>query len=188
MVPVVTPRASGASVPCQSPCPHAGEDGQKNRSPGRTPVPYNAAAISTTIARCVWRTAAGSSRVVPEVYWNTASSSGVLCASYSTGYLASEASSASSATTTPTSAPARAAPVHAFVGDVQRLPASVEQLPQRGARAMTVRVRVGRVVREPGHGLRASIRGFSRSPKASRALDERRRSGALSGVFLRATT
>ena len=68
-VPVCTPSASGAKVPCHNPCPQAGDDGQKNRSPGRIPVPYSAATISVTIARCVWRTAAGSARVVPDVYW-----------------------------------------------------------------------------------------------------------------------
>ena len=36
---MVTPSASGASVPCQRPWPQAGEDGQKNASPGRMPVP-----------------------------------------------------------------------------------------------------------------------------------------------------
>ena len=35
----LTPSASGASVPCHSPWPQAGEDGQKKRSPGRMPVP-----------------------------------------------------------------------------------------------------------------------------------------------------
>jgi hypothetical protein len=74
-VPVVTPSASGASVPCHRPWPQAGDDGQKNSSPGRMPVPYSAANISVTIARCVCLTASGSSRVVPEVYWNTARSS-----------------------------------------------------------------------------------------------------------------
>ena len=30
--------------------------------------------MTTTMARCVWRTASGSARVVPEVYWNIAMS------------------------------------------------------------------------------------------------------------------
>ena len=68
IVPVVTPSASGASVPCHKPWPHAGEEGQKKSSPGRMPVPYSAAYINVTSARCVCLTAAGSSRVVPEVY------------------------------------------------------------------------------------------------------------------------
>ena len=67
--PMVRPSASGASVPCHRPCPQAGDDGQKKRSPGRRPVPYSAATISVTIARCECLTAAGSSRVVPDVYW-----------------------------------------------------------------------------------------------------------------------
>ncbi|MCY1368795.1 hypothetical protein D9M69_557960 [compost metagenome] len=69
------PSASGARVPCHSPCPHAGDEGQKKRSPGRRPVPYSAATIRVTRARCECLTASGSSRVVPEVYWNTARSS-----------------------------------------------------------------------------------------------------------------
>src|SRR5579859_4912061 len=74
-VPVVTPNANGANVPCQSPCPQAGEDGQKNSSPGRIPVPYNAANMRVTIERWVCFTAVGNSRVVPEVYWKAARSS-----------------------------------------------------------------------------------------------------------------
>src|SRR3546814_2174565 len=66
---------SGASVPCQRPWPQAGDDGQKYSSPGRMPVPYSAANISVTSDLCVCLTAAGNSRVVPEVYWNTAMSS-----------------------------------------------------------------------------------------------------------------
>ena len=66
---MVSPSASGASVPCHKPCPHAGEEGQKKRSPGRRPVPYSAASMSVTIERCVCLTASGSSRVVPDVYW-----------------------------------------------------------------------------------------------------------------------
>ena len=41
--------------------------------------------MSTTMARCVCRTAAGSSRVVPDVYWKTARSSGVLRSSQREG-------------------------------------------------------------------------------------------------------
>ena len=38
----------------------------------------NGTSITTTSARCVWRTASGSSRVVPDVYWNIAMSSAVV--------------------------------------------------------------------------------------------------------------
>src|SRR5436309_1506391 len=60
------PSASGAIVPCQSPWPQAGEEGQKYRSPCWSPRPYRAATISVTTARWVWRTASGSPRVGPE--------------------------------------------------------------------------------------------------------------------------
>ena len=34
--------------------------------------------MSVTTERWVWRTASGSARVVPDVYWNSASSSGAV--------------------------------------------------------------------------------------------------------------
>ncbi len=37
--PTGMPSASGAIVPCQRPWPHAGDDGQKYRSPGASPTP-----------------------------------------------------------------------------------------------------------------------------------------------------
>src|SRR5262245_22992526 len=73
--PAATPSASGLIVPCHSPCPQAGDDGQKYRSPARSPTPKSAATIRVTTDRWVWRTASGSARVVPEVYCSTARSS-----------------------------------------------------------------------------------------------------------------
>ncbi len=55
--------------------------------------------MSVTMLRWVWRTAAGSSRVVPDVYWNTARSSARVSAAWRSGYRASPARNASSATT-----------------------------------------------------------------------------------------
>jgi hypothetical protein len=128
MVPVVTPIASGARVPCQRPWPHAGDDGQKNSSPGRMPVPYSAASITTTMARCVWRTASGSSRVVPDVYWNIARSSGALCQAYVAGSAPSVVSHAWSEITT--SRPSMLRAVAAFSSFVMR---------SRGAQSSTRR-------------------------------------------------
>ena len=56
--------------------------------------------MTTTMARWVWRIASGSSRVVPEVYWNSARSLALVLQAKSEGNCASEAMKASSAMTT----------------------------------------------------------------------------------------
>src|SRR3972149_4536452 len=53
--------------------------------------------------------------------------------------------------TPPRDAPGVRPTVDALVGDVERPPVAVEQLPQRRRRVVAVRVRVARVLRQPGH-------------------------------------
>ena len=62
-------------------------------------MPYSAATVSVTSARWVWRTASGSSRVVPEVYWNTARSSARVVVSNAAGKSCRRAMKRSSNTT-----------------------------------------------------------------------------------------